>query len=79
MVNNVTFIGKLGRDPELFQTKAGQAVARLSVATTRRTNGGATRSGIASWCGGHRPSESQGNSTRDAGLHRRTGALADIR
>ncbi len=33
MVNKVTLIGNLGRDPELFQTQNGQAVARLSVAT----------------------------------------------
>jgi single-strand DNA-binding protein len=33
MVNKVVLIGNLGRDPELFQTKSGQAVARLSIAT----------------------------------------------
>lgn len=33
MVNKVTLIGNLGRDPELFQTQSGQAVARLSIAT----------------------------------------------
>jgi single-strand DNA-binding protein len=33
MVNKVVLIGNLGRDPELFQTQAGQAVARLSIAT----------------------------------------------
>jgi single-strand DNA-binding protein len=33
MVNNVVLIGNLGRDPELFHTQSGQAVARLSVAT----------------------------------------------
>jgi single-strand DNA-binding protein len=33
MVNRVVLIGNLGRDPELFQTQSGQAVARLSVAT----------------------------------------------
>jgi single-strand DNA-binding protein len=34
MVNKVVLIGNLGRDPELFHTQSGQAVARLSVATT---------------------------------------------
>jgi single stranded DNA-binding protein len=33
MVNKVTLIGNLGRDPELFQTQNGRAVARLSIAT----------------------------------------------
>jgi single-strand DNA-binding protein len=33
MVNKVVLIGNLGRDPELFHTQRGQAVARLSVAT----------------------------------------------
>ncbi len=33
MVNKVTLIGNLGRDPELFQTQSGQSVARLSIAT----------------------------------------------
>ena len=33
MVNKVTLIGNLGRDPELFQTQSGRAVARLSIAT----------------------------------------------
>ena len=33
MVNKVTLIGNLGRDPELFHTQTGQAVARLSLAT----------------------------------------------
>ena len=33
MVNKVVLIGNLGRDPELFHTESGQAVARLSVAT----------------------------------------------
>jgi hypothetical protein len=33
MVNTVTLIGNLGRDPELFQTQSGRAVARLSIAT----------------------------------------------
>jgi single-strand DNA-binding protein len=41
MVNKVTLIGNLGRDPELFQTQSGQAVARLSVATNEvRTKNG---------------------------------------
>ena len=34
MVNKVVLVGNLGRDPELFHTQSGQAVARLSVATT---------------------------------------------
>jgi hypothetical protein len=33
MVNKVVLIGNLGRDPELFHAEAGQAVARLSLAT----------------------------------------------
>jgi single-strand DNA-binding protein len=33
MVNKVVLIDNLGRDPELFHTQSGQAVARLSVAT----------------------------------------------
>jgi single-strand DNA-binding protein len=33
MVNKVVLIGNLGRDPELFQTQSGRAVARLSIAT----------------------------------------------
>ena len=33
MVNKVTLIGNLGRDPELFHTQSGRAVARLSIAT----------------------------------------------
>jgi len=33
MVNKVTLIGNLGRDPELFHTQTGRAVARLSIAT----------------------------------------------
>jgi len=33
MVNKVTLIGNLGRDPELFRTQSGQSVARLSIAT----------------------------------------------
>ena len=41
MVNKVVLIGNLGRDPELIQTRSGQAVARLSVATNETwTNGG---------------------------------------
>jgi single-strand DNA-binding protein len=33
VVNKVTLIGNLGRDPELFHTQTGQAVTRLSLAT----------------------------------------------
>ncbi len=36
MVNKVILIGNLGRDPEVRFTPSGQAVARLSVATTER-------------------------------------------
>jgi single-strand DNA-binding protein len=35
MVNKVVLIGNIGRDPELFHTQNGQAVARLSVATNQ--------------------------------------------
>ena len=35
MVNKVTLIGNLGRDPELFHTQSGQPVARLSIATNK--------------------------------------------
>jgi single-strand DNA-binding protein len=33
MVNKVVLIGNLGRDPELFHTQGGRALARLWVAT----------------------------------------------
>jgi len=33
MINRAVLIGNLGRDPELFQTQGGRAVARLSIAT----------------------------------------------
>jgi single-strand DNA-binding protein len=33
VVNKVVLIGNLGRDPEVFHTQSGGAVARLSVAT----------------------------------------------
>lgn len=36
MVNKVILIGNLGRDPEVRSTPSGQAVATLSVATSRR-------------------------------------------
>ncbi len=36
MVNKVILIGNLGRDPEVRSTQSGQAVATLSVATSRR-------------------------------------------
>ncbi|EDM80168.1 single-strand binding protein [Plesiocystis pacifica SIR-1] len=35
-INKVILVGNLGRDPELRYTQGGTAVARLSVATTRR-------------------------------------------
>lgn len=38
-VNKVIILGNLGRDPEIRYTPGGQAVARLSVATTRRYTG----------------------------------------
>jgi single-strand DNA-binding protein len=34
VVNKVVLIGNLGRDPELFYTRSGAGVTRLSVATT---------------------------------------------
>lgn len=36
MVNEVTIIGNLGRDPELRSTNSGTAICKLSVATTSR-------------------------------------------
>lgn len=36
MINRVTLIGNLGRDPEVRTTGSGTNVANLSVATTRR-------------------------------------------
>ena len=36
MVNKVILIGNLGRDPEVRSTQSGQAVATLSVATSRK-------------------------------------------
>lgn len=35
-VNKVIILGNLGRDPELRHTQGGTAVAKLSVATTRK-------------------------------------------
>ena len=35
-LNNVTLVGRLGADPELRHLQNGQAVCRLSVATSRR-------------------------------------------
>lgn len=35
--NNVTLVGRLGKDPVLFSTKNGKSLARFSVATARRT------------------------------------------
>ncbi len=49
MVNKVVLIGNLGRDPELFQTKSGQAVARLSVATTQVWNKNGERQRYTEW------------------------------
>ena len=36
MLNHVTLIGHLGRDPEIRTTQSGQTVANFSVATNRR-------------------------------------------
>lgn len=36
MVNKVILIGNLGRDPEMHTASSGNAVAQLSLATTRR-------------------------------------------
>lgn len=36
-VNQVTLIGRVGRDPDVNTTKAGKQVAHLSLATSRRT------------------------------------------
>ena len=36
MVNKAIIIGNLGRDPEIRSTPSGQAVAKYSVATTRK-------------------------------------------
>ena len=39
MVNEVTIIGNLGRDPETRYTRAGVAVCNLAVATSRKYKG----------------------------------------
>lgn len=39
MVNRVTLIGRLGRDPELRYTPSGAAVARFSLATDENRKG----------------------------------------
>ena len=49
MVNKVTLIGNLGRDPELFQPQSGQAVARLSIATNEVWMKEAERQGQTKW------------------------------
>ena len=38
MINKVTLVGNLGRDPELRSTNSGTPVANLSLATNRRWN-----------------------------------------
>ena len=40
MINEVTLIGNLGRDPELKHTNKGTAVCNLSLATTHRAKVG---------------------------------------
>lgn len=40
MINKVTLIGNLGRDPETRNTNGGSAVATLSIATTERVKKG---------------------------------------
>ena len=40
MFHEITLIGRLGSDPELRYTPAGQAVANFSVAANRRYTGG---------------------------------------
>lgn len=41
MVNKVTLIGRLGRDPELRRLPSGAAVAKLRIATSERYRDGA--------------------------------------
>ena len=36
MINKVILVGNLGRDPEMHTASSGNAVAQLSLATTRR-------------------------------------------
>ncbi len=36
MINSVTLLGNLGRDPEIRSTQSGVAIANLSLATNRR-------------------------------------------
>ncbi len=36
MINNVTLLGNLGRDPEIRSTQSGTRIANLSLATHRR-------------------------------------------
>lgn len=36
MINRVQLLGHLGRDPEITNTRGGQAVAKLAIATTRK-------------------------------------------
>ncbi len=46
MINSVTLLGNLGRDPEIRSTQSGVAIANLSLATNRRwkdRNDGGTR------------------------------------
>ena len=38
MINDVTIMGRLGQDPELKYTPAGNAVCNFSVATTKKWN-----------------------------------------
>ena len=36
MVNSVTLIGRMGKDPEVRRLESGVAVAKITVATTER-------------------------------------------
>src|SRR5712691_10051973 len=49
MINRVVLIGNLGRDPELFQTQGGGAVARLSIATNEVWTKGGERQRRTEW------------------------------
>lgn len=48
-MNTVYLIGNLGRDPEMRQTNGGQAVATLSIATTKNVKIGQEWQGKTTW------------------------------